>query len=77
MNDCVQQINKTIIKSTLNLTSHGILHYLCSADPSKNFCQLIVSIFILSQYFFKVLPDGKIFSQLIVSTVTFSHYFFQ
>ena len=32
--------------------SHGILHYLCSVDVSKSFSQLILSIFIFSQYFF-------------------------
>ena len=37
----------------LNLTNHGILHYLCSADLLKSFSQLIVSIFIFSQYFFQ------------------------
>ena len=33
----------------LKLTSHGILHYLCSADLSKSFSQLIISIFVFSQ----------------------------
>ena len=37
----------------LKLTSHGILHYLRSADLSKSFYQLIMSIFIFSQYFFQ------------------------
>ena len=32
------------------LTSHGILHYLRPANPSKNFSQLIMSKFIFSQY---------------------------
>ena len=34
------------------MTSHGILHYLCSADLSKSFSLLIVSIFVFSRYFF-------------------------
>ena len=38
--------------STLNLTSHGIMHYLRSADLPKSFSQLIVSILIFSRYFF-------------------------
>ena len=37
----------------LKLTSHGILHYLRSADLSKSFYQLIMSIFIFAQYFFQ------------------------
>ena len=36
----------------LKLSSHGIKYYLCSADQSKSFSQLIVLIFIFSQYFF-------------------------
>ena len=32
----------------------GILHYLCSANLSESFSQLIVSIFIFSQYFFSI-----------------------
>ena len=36
----------------LKLTSHGILHYLCSADLSKSFSQLTVSLFIFSQYYY-------------------------
>ena len=55
----------------LKVTSHGILHYLWSADLSKSFSQLNVSIFtfpnqqfwlifIFSQYFFqKILPSKK------------------
>ena len=35
----------------LKLTSHGILHYLWSADLSKGFSQLIMSIFMFSKYF--------------------------
>ena len=35
----------------LKLTSHGIMHYLCSADLSKGFSQLIVPIIIFSQNF--------------------------
>ena len=38
---------------TLQLTSHDILHYLCSADLSKSFSQLLVSIVIFSQHFFQ------------------------
>ena len=37
----------------LTLTSHGILHYLWSEDLPKSFSQLIMSIFIFSQYFFQ------------------------
>ena len=37
---------------SLKLRSHGILHYLCSADLAKSFFQVIVSIFTMSQYFF-------------------------
>ena len=41
------------------LTSHYILHHLCSADLSKSFLQLIVSmeiqsVFIFSRHFFKI-----------------------
>ena len=35
----------------LKLTNHGIMHYLCSADLSKSFSQLIVPIIIFSQNF--------------------------
>ena len=35
----------------LKLTSHGILHYLWSADLSESFFQLILSILTFSQYF--------------------------
>ena len=57
--------------------SHGILHYLCLADLSKSFSQLIVSIFMFSQYFFqKIFPSGKSFSQLILPIFIFSQYFF-
>ena len=38
---------------TLKLMSHSILHYLWSADLSKNFFKLIVSIFIFFPYFFQ------------------------
>ena len=34
------------------LTSHCTVHYLCSEDLSKSFSQFIMSIFILSHYFF-------------------------
>ena len=37
----------------LKLTSHGILHYLRSADLSKGFSQLILSIISFSQYSFQ------------------------
>ena len=40
---------------TLKLMSHSILHYLWSADLSKNFFKLIVSIFIFFPYFFQQL----------------------
>ena len=43
------------------LTSHGILHYLWSADLSKSFSKLILPICIFSRYFSNI----------------FSHYFFQ
>ena len=38
----------------LKLTSHGLLRYLWSADLSKSFFQLIMSIFIFFQYFFSI-----------------------
>ena len=39
--------------TVLKLMRHGILHYLCSTDQSKSFSQLIVLIFIFSQYLFQ------------------------
>ena len=55
-----------------------VLHYLCSANLSKSFSQLIVSIFFFSQYFFSIdFTCGKRFSQLILSIFIFSQYFFQ
>ena len=36
----------------LKLKSHGILHYLLEAGLSESCSQLIMSIFIFSQYFF-------------------------
>ena len=52
----------------LNLMSHGILHSLWSADLSKSFSQLIVSIFtFLNQYF---LPIFIFFS--IIFTIDFA-----
>ena len=54
---------------TLKLTSHIILHYLCSVDLSKSFSQLIVSICILSQFFFfffnRFCPAEKAFLNLL------------
>ena len=44
----------TLVVKGLKLTSHVILHYLRSADLSKSFSELIVSIFIFSQYFFSI-----------------------
>ena len=41
----IVQLNENL----LMLTSHGILHYLCSSDLSKSFSQIMVSIFIISQ----------------------------
>ena len=38
----------------LKLTTHGILSYLCPLDLRKSFFQLIVSVFIFSQYFFSM-----------------------
>ena len=35
-------------------TSYSILHYLWSVDLSKSFSQLIISIFVFSQYFFSI-----------------------
>ena len=50
---------------TLKLMTHGILHYLWSADLSKSFSQLNMSIFIFSQYFFQyILPGGKVWGYL-------------
>ena len=54
----------------LKLTSHRALYYLCSADLSKSFSQLIISIFIISQYFpQKILHDRKVrgYSTLVIS----------
>ena len=42
-----------VIQLLSKLTSHGTLHYLRSADLSKSFSQLIISISIFSQYFFQ------------------------
>ena len=36
--------------NSLKLKSHGILHYLWSEYLSNSFCQLVMSIFIFSQY---------------------------
>ena len=44
---------KCFIIRFIYLTSHGILHYLWSADLSKNFLQLMMPIFIFSQHFFQ------------------------
>ena len=38
-------LNGVLKPSTLKLTSHGILHYLWSAELLKSFSQLIMSIF--------------------------------
>ena len=37
----------------IEVTSHGILHYLCSADLSKSFSGLTVSIIIFSRCIFQ------------------------
>ena len=65
-------------KGQLKLTSHGILHYLCSADLSKSFSQLLVSIFIFSQYVFSIdfVWCKKIFSIACVNFYLFSVCFF-
>ena len=50
-----QYSNKLIFfcqRSDLELTSHGIFHYLWSADLSKSFSQLIVLIFTFLNTFF-------------------------
>ena len=45
----------------LKLTSHGILCYLRPADAPKGFFQLIMSVFIFSQFFCQwILPSGKL-----------------
>ena len=44
----------------LKLKSHGILHYLLSAVLSKSSSQLIMSIFIFSEYFFHYIFQEKI-----------------
>ena len=61
----------------LKLTSHCILHYLCPADLSKSFSQLIVPIFIFTQYFFfnRFCPVEK--APLTVSKFIIFQYFFQ
>ena len=54
----------------LKLTSHGILHYLWSADLSKSFPQLIILIFILSHYFVLfILQGGKGWGYIITYIV--------
>ena len=46
--------------SYLKVTSHGICHYLWSANLLKSFSVLIVSIFILCQFFFnRICPVEK------------------
>ena len=68
---CRKKKRVTSVLLRLKLTSHGILHYLCSADQSKSFSQLIVSIFIFSQYFF---PVGKVWGYLTLLISWFSNF---
>ena len=76
-NNQKNNLSQKFIYVFLKLTSHGILHYLCSADLSKSFFLLIVSIFIFSQYFFQqILPGGKIFYQLLVLILSYPDTFF-
>ena len=55
---------ENFISSALNLklTSQGILHYYSwSVDLSESFSQLIMPLFIFSQYFFqKIFTSGKV-----------------
>ena len=51
----------------LKLTKDGIIHYLRPAGLSESYSQLIVLIFIFSQYFLQQSLSGeKGFSQLIM-----------
>ena len=42
---------RSFLSKFVKVTSHEIFHYLRSTDLSKSFSQLIVSIFIFSQFF--------------------------
>ena len=56
-------------KNPLKLMTHGILTTLCSADLSKIFSQLNLSIFTISKYCFQqFLPCGKVrgYSRLLI-----------
>ena len=53
---------KSQIKVVLKLMSHGILHFLWSADLSNSFSHLIMRSFL--NIFFKTLPDGKVWNYL-------------
>ena len=46
---CILPFQSNFVEE-LMLTSHGILHYLWSADQSKSFSQLIASVFTFFQY---------------------------
>ena len=50
--NCLHVWEESLLFYTLKLTSQGILYYLWSADLSKSFFQLIVSILSFSQYSF-------------------------
>ena len=59
-------------------TSHSILHYLRSVDLSKSFSQLLVSIFIFSQYFSnRFCPVEKTFPNWLFQYLSFLNIFFQ
>ena len=45
--------NKKVRPILLELTSHDILFYMWPADLSKRLLQLIISIYIVSQYLFQ------------------------
>ena len=48
---------------------HGILHYLWSADLSKSFSQLIMSIFIFSQHFLQQIFQEKIVGSTYIAYI--------
>ena len=63
--------NQTMTFCQLKLTSHGILHYLWSAELSKSFPQLISSIFTFLNIFFnRFCPLGSHTQNVVEELVT-------
>ena len=58
----------------LKLTSHGILHYQWLQGLSKCFSQLIMTIFIFSQYFFQQIFNRMSFQQKSVGSPNIALY---